>query len=254
MTATATVLRTTAPLSADQARELTDRIRATGETFVSLLYEAHERRAWDALGYASWREYATEELNISQSRAYELLDVGRVVAAIEDAGGQISDASEISSRDARHLKAHLPEVAGEIQERVAAGEEPEIVTREVLEEKRGERRAADRPAPPADDQEEGEEEQDAPDLVAELEHAHAEIRRLEALNDSLSASDLGAEVKKLSEKYARLEGRLQQEITTRGEAQQQAQRQTKLLKDIRTALQVQRDAEILPAIKGLYTG
>ena len=38
------------PLTRDEARALTDRIRGTVEHLWELLLEAHERRAWEGIG------------------------------------------------------------------------------------------------------------------------------------------------------------------------------------------------------------
>lgn len=134
-------VRTTAPLDAAGARLLTDRIRDTACALHDLLLEAAERKAWAALGYPNWREYATAEFHISKSRAYELLDQAKVVSAMKAAAGGISDMSEITARDTKALKAALPEVTEEIRVRVEAGEEPAEVVRAVVEEKREEIKA-----------------------------------------------------------------------------------------------------------------
>src|SRR4051812_48707090 len=74
-------------LAEDEARELTeiirrniDDLRRTDEQVWRLLMVAYEREAWRALGYGSWREYATREYGLSQSYAYKLLDKARVIA------------------------------------------------------------------------------------------------------------------------------------------------------------------------------
>jgi hypothetical protein len=241
------LLRTTRPLTAPEARELTDRIRGTAEKLHSLLQEAYDRGAWSALGYTSWREYAAEELSISKSRAYRLLDHARVLAAIEEAAGlergEISQSGKFPVAATSDLKAVLPAVVEEIRGRVEAGEEPEAAIAAVVEETRAAISTS------------GDEDDHTPDLVEELEHAHSEIRRLEALNEAFaSLDDTAAELKKLSERYARLEGRLNQELTTSREAQRQAKHQGETLKKIREALGVRQTQEILPKIRQLAGG
>lgn len=76
-----------AQLDTDEARTLTEEIRSTVERLHMLLLHAYEGQAWSALGYASWREYATTEFTMSQSHAYRLLDQARVVREIEAASG-----------------------------------------------------------------------------------------------------------------------------------------------------------------------
>lgn len=63
----------------------------------ALTLDAYERKAWQVLGYASWREYAKTEFSMGQSHAYRLLDQGRVIRALEEAAG-ISPMGEIVSR------------------------------------------------------------------------------------------------------------------------------------------------------------
>jgi ParB-like chromosome segregation protein Spo0J len=101
-------------------------------------------------------------------------------------------------------------------------------------------------APPADG--------GVPDLLAELEQAHKEIARLETLVESLSASDTAVELRKWSARYAQLDGRLQQAITTGNEAERQATRAQGLLKKIRKAVGAERDSDIMERLSVLGIG
>lgn len=90
-----------------QARKLTEQIKAGAESLWHLLLEAQERRAWWALGYGSWREYAQAEFELSQSRVYQLLDaakVQRVIAAAPDNSTRVENEAQ-----ARELKPLLNE-------------------------------------------------------------------------------------------------------------------------------------------------
>lgn len=104
--------------------------------------------------------------------------------------------------------------------------------------------AANGTAPPA-------EPDDAPDVGAELQRAHAEIDQLNGVIDSLNRTDESREITSLHAKFAQLNGRLQQEMTTGGEAKKQAERYGTLLKKIRIALGIDQNADILPAIEAL---
>lgn len=107
-----------APLDEPAARSLTERIkRAVGNTCV-LLLEAHSRRAWCALGYATWEQYVRAEFGLSRSRSYELLDHARIVRTIEVAAG-VSGIADISTFAARQLKPRLQELAAEVRIRTA---------------------------------------------------------------------------------------------------------------------------------------
>jgi hypothetical protein len=110
------------------ARELTERIRAAAHTahrLCSLLVEAHERRAWLALGYPTWAEYVGAEFRLSRSRSYELLDHGRVLRALEAATG-LSGIPDISAYAAAQIRPHLDEVTQAIRARCAGLSRPEI--------------------------------------------------------------------------------------------------------------------------------
>lgn len=142
-------------LAKAEARRLTDAIRSNleemrraDEHIWQLLMVAYDRGAWRALGYGSWREYATVEYGLSQTRAYELLDKARVVTAIEDAIGNFSDASEISARDVAALKKRLDEVTSALRERISGSLSPDEIRSIVLQvvaELRGGAGAGDKP-------------------------------------------------------------------------------------------------------------
>lgn len=101
---------------AAEARELTDAIKEGVEKTYRRLLQAHRWRAWSALGYASWRDYAQAEFGIGQSRAYQLLDQARVVEEIEQA---VSTSVELTEAQVRDLKPHLPAVIDQVREATA---------------------------------------------------------------------------------------------------------------------------------------
>ncbi len=88
------------------------------------------------------------------------------------------------------------------------------------------------------------------DLLADYEREVAENAALRQRLDTLTKDDMAAELDRSVQKFHQLEGRLGQAITTSNEAQRQATRQGKLLKQIRDFLGVGRDSEILPKLKG----
>ena len=67
-----------------EAREITDRIKNKITEAGVLILDMYEREGWRALGYESWKDYTTTEFNIGQSRAYQLLNHGKVVKNIID--------------------------------------------------------------------------------------------------------------------------------------------------------------------------
>lgn len=97
----------TTGLTADEARQLTAEIKGAAERIYSLLLRANEGRAWSALGYGSWRDYAMAEFGMSQSYAYRLLDQARVVRDIEAAS--VSPIGELPNESQARELAKLPE-------------------------------------------------------------------------------------------------------------------------------------------------
>lgn len=72
----------TGPMSRHDAIALTEQIRRTADDWCRLVYEAHEREAWRAMGYKGWLEYVYAELPMSRSRAYQLLTRAKIALAI----------------------------------------------------------------------------------------------------------------------------------------------------------------------------
>jgi len=122
--------------------------------------------------------------------------------------------------------------------------QPEQIKGQDGKERPAKLRAAKTPAPV-----DPEAEEHAPDLADELERADKQIRAQQELIDSLKKADLGKEVAKWKEKFDKLNGRVQQLATTCAEAQKTAQYQSDLLAKIRKALKVEKNSEILPALK-----
>jgi hypothetical protein len=89
------------------------------------------------------------------------------------------------------------------------------------------------------------------EMAKTLEAASDQIEKLEALVESLQKDDLAKEVAAWSLKFDKLEGRLQQEITTKNEAIKQAKYCSGMLAKIRKALNVEQNSEILEAISDL---
>lgn len=135
-------------LTAADARDLTARIRAGGAGVCARLLEAYERRAAAALGYVTWPRYVKEELDLSRSRSYELLDHARVVRALGAAAG-LADPPEISPYAARQVKPHLDALVAVVRDRTAAAppELREEIVRRAVDEHRARLQAA--PCAPA---------------------------------------------------------------------------------------------------------
>lgn len=125
------------PLDEHRARQLTERIRDAAEELWALLLEAHEGRAWAALGYPSWEAYVRAEFDMSRSHSYRMLDQARVIRELESVSGT-SRIRDISMESAQDLKPHLEIVKDAIRqavEDVPADRVAEVVA-EVVEQER----------------------------------------------------------------------------------------------------------------------
>lgn len=218
---------------------------------------------------------------VAAARA-ELVEVGRLesVSSRESADGRTRPATQPERpkvpgpeevkryREKHGLQATAPEeerpaaapASGEIPQssepepETPTATEPATAQPETMEpeaparEKKPPRERKPKPAAPAPA---AEKEDFGDSLATELEHAHKEIERLEVLVSSLSKSDLAQEVRDWALKFDQLNGRLQQAVTTGNEAAKDATRRGRTLADIRKELGVERDSEILPALRAL---
>lgn len=128
-------------MTAEQARSLTDEVRADAERLYEKLLRLHNGRAWRALGYDSWDVFIQAEFDMSKRRANQLVAHARVVQAVEvgtvvptstadDRPGTTVPASETadrqtflaptSERQTRSLARLLPAPNAEPKERTAA--------------------------------------------------------------------------------------------------------------------------------------
>lgn len=104
-------------LTKAEAKRLTRRIKTTGEALWALLAEAHEGKAYSALGYATWKSYCEAEFDMGERTAFRVLDQGKVAKALSAAA---NEPVEISQRQAAAVKPHLNEAV----ERITQGEAP----------------------------------------------------------------------------------------------------------------------------------
>jgi hypothetical protein len=102
--------------------------RALTEIRDSKLYRATHK---------TFEAYCKERWEIGRSRAYDLIDQAKVTEALTSAGLNLSDASDISVRDARALKDD-PKAAASVKSRVDAGEKPAEAIKAVAVEKKAE--------------------------------------------------------------------------------------------------------------------
>lgn len=238
------------PMTKHEAVAITRKINLNAGALAELLTEAHERLAWSAMGYSSWREYATGELSISQSRAYQLLNQGQVQAALSEAVSTKVEIPESVTRDIK--KRDIPRIAKDAKRRVQKGATPKAAARAAVKAARKPKAAkppARKPSPPVIPFPVRDEF--APNFEHEFRDAQERVEQLETELKALRATDRAGEIMKWVTKYRALEGRLRGAMATSAEAQKQAKYGTLKLAAIRTLLKVESNKEILPAIRAL---
>jgi len=86
------------------------------------------------VSHKTFEAYCKDRWEIGRSRAYDLIDQAKVTETLSAAGIDLSDASDISVRDARALKDD-PSAAIAVKSRVEAGERPAEAIKAVATEK-----------------------------------------------------------------------------------------------------------------------
>lgn len=123
---------TPAEMSKADAKKLTQKIKTAVDDLWSLLVQAHEGKAWKALGYQTWEAYVSAEFSMSRQRSYQLIDQGKVIRAIAEATGEnVKHVGQITARDAAVLKADLPSSIEQITAKINAGEAPDKAVAET---------------------------------------------------------------------------------------------------------------------------
>lgn len=109
-------------MSEAAARRLTEKIRRAVESIDTMLLEAYEGRAHDALGYDTWDRYVKTEFGLSRSEGYRKLDQAKVTRELVNATG-LSRGKDIavSAKQATYLRGDLPTATAEVAAAVATG-------------------------------------------------------------------------------------------------------------------------------------
>ena len=121
-------------MSKEQAAELTSDIQSTTSALYILLKQAHDDKAWVALGYKSWASYVEGEFDFSRARSYQLINQANVIEEINQASGV---SVYITEREARAIKKRLPEITEKLEKNVKDADleqaEAEAKAREILD-------------------------------------------------------------------------------------------------------------------------
>lgn len=91
-------------MTIDEARACINAINMHLGSVRTYLLDLYERNGWQALGYASWRECASVEFDLSISRIYQLLNAAQVEKNISTIGGK-----DMPERQLREMVALEPD-------------------------------------------------------------------------------------------------------------------------------------------------
>jgi hypothetical protein len=88
-------------LTEGEARRLTDEFKRDAHALWIRMVALYDGHAHFTLGYRNWASYCEAEFGIGRSRAYQMLDAGRVAAVLQSTNG--GPAPPINERVAREL-------------------------------------------------------------------------------------------------------------------------------------------------------
>ena len=111
-------------MTAASARDLTDRIKTAADNLAEILYQAHEGKAWKALGYQSWQAYCTAEFQFSKQRSYQLLHFVEIKRSLDTSQPGLTPISEKQVRSLAKLKPEQQSAAWKQAVEMANGEQP----------------------------------------------------------------------------------------------------------------------------------
>lgn len=103
-----------------EAEALTSSIRAYAKVTCFKLADAHQGRAYLAMGYDSFEEYCATELDISRSRGYQLLRHAATMRELADAAGIDPVSTNVHTAEGQTRSLDTTAVAATVAERVAA--------------------------------------------------------------------------------------------------------------------------------------
>ena len=89
-------------MTVGEAQAITTRIKGAADHLWQLLFEAHERKAHNALGYGRWEDYVKTEFQMSRSYSYRLINHANVMKALKEAD-PVSPMGDITERQTRGI-------------------------------------------------------------------------------------------------------------------------------------------------------
>lgn len=125
------------------AQKITDTIKSAAIATYAWVKQAHDGKAWIALGYKTWVEYIKKEFDMSSSRSYQLISQANIINELEAA---TPDGTRImlTEKQARDIKDDLQRITGRVREETTGltPEEASKRTTEIVDEEREAKRAS----------------------------------------------------------------------------------------------------------------
>lgn len=120
-------------LTPTEARELTDEIKVTGAKLWQLVYEAHQRGAWRALGYSTWEEYVQTEFSRGSSYGQYMLQHGKFMHFL---CSSLATMVALEERQTRGIRDQAESIVEDVRAAVAAGADPQHAVEAAITERR----------------------------------------------------------------------------------------------------------------------
>lgn len=98
-----------------------------------IVSRAHEGKAHYALGYRTWKEFCDKELDMSESRSFQLIDQAKVLREVADVGAPLERIEPPPARIVQAIKHHLPEVREHVRLALERGDDISTAIRAYAE-------------------------------------------------------------------------------------------------------------------------
>lgn len=102
-------------MDVSEAKELTESIKSTSVALWVLIQRAHDKKAWKALNYNSWKDYIEGEFKFTRARSYQLLAQGSVITEISNAA---NSELYLTEKEAKIIKKELPKITRRLEDEV----------------------------------------------------------------------------------------------------------------------------------------
>lgn len=176
-------------MTRDEAKELTEAIKASAMTMYAFVKRAHDGKIWKSMGYDTWADYVIGELDMSAGRSYQLINQAKVTEELESAAPDGTKVT-ITEAQARAIKSELPRITSRVKTETAS-DEPSIAAKKINEIVQDERAKIKNDSTPTEDSTDDDEDDDYND-VQEDSFQDLDPKGSAPKTDRMSASSSGS--------------------------------------------------------------